>query len=87
MATQDELRNLAGKALAEPDFRKKLMDDPEEAIKETGIKLTPEQLKALKEIDKDQFDAELSELDQRLSMAGGCWGKIVEGKRSSCVWM
>ncbi len=75
MATQDELHSLAGKALAEPDFRKKLMDDPEEAIKETGVELTPEQMQALKQMDKNQLDAELTELEQRLSMCSpGCWG-------------
>jgi len=71
MTEVDDLRAVAGKALADVDFRKKLMEDPEAAVKEAGIDLSGEQMKALKEMDKEQFDVALSELDTRLTM--GCW--------------
>ena len=37
MATQEDLRAVAGKAIADPAFRQKLLDDPEAAVKEAGI--------------------------------------------------
>ena len=73
MATQEDLRAVAGKALAEPEFRQKLLDDPAAAVKEAGIQLSDEQMKALKEMDRDQFNQGLEEIDARLTMA--CWGK------------
>jgi len=48
-----------------------LIDDPEMAVKEAGIELTPEQMQALKEMDREQFEEGISELDERLTM--GCW--------------
>jgi hypothetical protein len=73
MAAQDDLSVVAGKAVADPAFRQRLLDDPEAAIKEAGIHLTPEQVKALKSMDKAQLEKGLSDLDQRLTMA--CWAK------------
>ena len=80
MATQEDLRAVAGKAIADPDFRQKLLDNPEAAVKEAGIDLTDEQLKALNEMDKAELEKGLVELDQRLTMA--CWGKA----QSICGW-
>ena len=80
MADQDDLRTVAGKALADPGFRQKLMDDPEAAIKDAGITLSPDQMKALKDMDKKQLEAGLTDLDQRLTMA--CWGKA----QHICGW-
>jgi hypothetical protein len=85
MATQEDLRAIAGKALADEDFRQKLIEDPEAAVKEAGIELSGEQMKALKEMDKEQLEAGLADLDERLTM--GCWGKAnypVGG--STCFW-
>ena len=71
MANQDDLRLVAGKAVADPAFRKKLIDDPETAVKEAGIELTPDQIQALKEMDREQFEEGISNLDERLTMS--CW--------------
>ena len=76
MADQDDLRSVAGKALADPQFRQKLLNDPEAAIKEAGIQLNEEELKALKEMDRGQFEQGLSEVDQRLTMS--CWGRAAK---------
>lgn len=84
MATQDDLRTVAGKALADPEFRQKLIDNPEAAVKEAGFELTPEQLKSLKEMDKKQLDAALTDLDQRLTMA--CWTKVNTPVGTVCGW-
>jgi hypothetical protein len=80
MATQDDLRTVAGKALADPVFRQKLLDDPEAAVKDAGITLSPDQIKELKSMDKKQLEAGLTDLDQRLTMA--CWGKA----QHICGW-
>jgi len=80
MATQDDLRTIAGKAIADPDFREKLLSDPEAAVKEAGIELSDDQLNALKEMDRDQLEKGLTDLDERLTMA--CWGKT----QAFCGW-
>jgi len=74
MAEQEDLRAVAGKAVADPEFRKKLLEDPEAAVKAAGIDLTPEEMKALKEMDKAELEKGLTDLDSRLTMA--CWGKV-----------
>jgi hypothetical protein len=84
MATQDDLRAVAGKALADPEFRQKLIDNPEVAVKEAGIDLSGEQLKALKEMDKEELEAGLADLDDRLTM--GCWGKVNTPVGGGCFW-
>jgi restriction endonuclease Mrr len=73
MAMANDLRAVAGKALSNLEFRQKLLDDPEAAIKEAGFTLSDEQMKALKEMDTEQFEAALTELDARLTMS--CWTK------------
>ena len=77
MATKEDLRAVAGKALADPEFPQKLLEDPEAAVKEAGIELSDEQIQALKEMDKGRFDEGLAELDERLTM--GCWGHVRKG--------
>jgi hypothetical protein len=85
MATKDDLRAIAGKALADPEFRQKLIDDPEGTVKEAGIELSDEEMKALKEMDKEQFEQSLSDLDERLTMA--CWGKGAGPDWKPCLWV
>ena len=80
MATQEDLRAVAGKAIADPAFRRKLLDDPEAAVKEAGIDLSDEQMKALKNMDKAELEKGLTEVDERLTMA--CWGKA----QQICGW-
>lgn len=84
MTSKDELHSIAGKALADPEFRQKLMEDPEAAVKDAGIELTDEQMAALKEMDKDQLEHGLADLDQRLTM--GCWGKSQRSELYGCTW-
>jgi hypothetical protein len=80
MATQEDLRTVAGKAVADPAFRQKLLDDPEAAVKEAGIDLSPEQMETLKTMDKAELEKGLADLDERLTMA--CWGKA----QQICGW-
>jgi hypothetical protein len=48
MASQQQIESIVGKAILDPEFRKGLMDSPEEAAKKMGIELSPEQAKAFK---------------------------------------
>jgi hypothetical protein len=76
MAGEDDLRAVAGKALADLDFRQKLLDDPEAAVKDAGFELSKDQMDQLKHMDKKAFEGGLEDLDQRLTM--GCWTKGVQ---------
>ncbi len=70
MTEVDNLRAIVAKAITDEKFCKKLMEDPEAAVKEAGIDLSSEQLKALKEMDKEKFNLALSEMYERMTMAG-----------------
>lgn len=83
MTKQDNLRVIAGKALSDPDFREKLLADPEAAIVEAGFELSAEQVEALKEMDRENLEQGLADLDERLTM--GCWGKS-QGSIFGCTW-
>ncbi len=63
MATEEELVELLGRALADEAFRAALFDDPRQAARDAGCALTAEQLAALKALDV-QTIAEA--LDERL---------------------
>lgn len=63
MATEKEMLELLGRALADEAFRARLFDDPRQAVQDAGYDLTEEQLAALKTIDA-QTMAEA--LDERL---------------------
>ncbi len=70
MASQKEIYEILGTALAEPEFRQSLLQDPAKATAALGISLTEEQVAAFKEADLSH----LSEgLDERLSKhIAGC---------------
>jgi len=64
MATEKEMYELIGRAIADPEFRARLVQDPEKAVAEAAYELTEEQLAGLKATDLQA----LSEgLDERLS--------------------
>jgi len=83
MTQKEALRVIAGKAISDPVFRAKLLDDPESAISEAGFDLTPDQIEALKEMDREQLERGLTDLDERLTMA--CWGKT-QSSVFGCTW-
>lgn len=45
--------------LNDPEFRKKVRQDHEGAIKESGVALSPEELAAFRKVDWNQTDEEL----------------------------
>lgn len=62
----EDLRALIARANNDKDFMRDLLKNPEQAIKEAGFELTPEELAAVK---SSQFQEQLSdeELDNRAS--------------------
>jgi len=64
MASQKEMYEVLGRALADAEFRTSLMADPVKAVKEAGYKLTDEQMAMLKHAD---FAAMSEGLGERLS--------------------
>jgi hypothetical protein len=68
MATQREMHELIGRAVADAEFRAGLVEDPEMAVKEAGFDLTEEQMAGLKQADLRGFSADL---DERLSKSVG----------------
>jgi hypothetical protein len=63
LATERELQELLGRALADEAFRAQLFDDPRQAARDAGYDLTAEQLAALKTIDVQSI---AETLDERL---------------------
>ena len=64
MATEQEMYELIGRAVADPAFRSMLLEDPSRALEDLGIELTEEQLAALQAMD---LDAVSEGLDERLA--------------------
>jgi hypothetical protein len=67
MASKQQIESIIGKAILDPEFRKVLMDSPEEAAKKLGIELSPEQTKAFKAHD---FVAVAKQMEQIQSKMG-----------------
>ena len=63
MATEKEMQELLGRALADEAFRARLLDDPRQAVWDAGYDLAEEQLAVLKMIDTQTL---AEALDERL---------------------
>jgi len=61
MATEKEMYELIGRAVADAEFRKKLMEDPQAAAQELGYTLTEEQLATLESVEGKGLAAVLEE--------------------------
>jgi hypothetical protein len=61
MATDKEMYELIGRAVADAKFRQKMMANPEQAAKEAGYALTADQLAALKSAEGKGLAAVLDE--------------------------
>ncbi|MFQ5966701.1 MAG: Franean1_4349 family RiPP [Acidimicrobiia bacterium] len=47
---------LIGRAVQDPEFRRRLLSDPEAAVADTGYELDQDQIDALKELDPEAID-------------------------------
>jgi hypothetical protein len=66
-----ELEQLIGKAIAEPDFRQQLVDDPEQAIQSAGIELNSEEMRVLTSTSREQREQMMQELNERVNPISG----------------
>lgn len=66
-APSPALEQLIGKAIAEPDFRQILVDDPAQAVQQAGLQLSPDELQALENTPREQREQMMSELGERTS--------------------
>jgi hypothetical protein len=53
MASKD-LERLVGRAILDPEFRKRLFADPEAVIRREGYQLSPEEMAQLLAVDKEK---------------------------------
>jgi hypothetical protein len=72
MATEKEMYELLGRAMAEPEFRAALIADPAGAAASIGTTLTENQAAALQASDLSTM---AEGLDERLSKALVCFGR------------
>ena len=68
MATEKEFQELIGRAIADREFRAKVLEDLEKAVQEAGYELTEEQMAALKAVD---LKSAAKDLDKRISKIMG----------------
>lgn len=52
--SQKGLEQLIGKVLADGELFNKLLKDPDGAIKETGLDISPEELAQIKQVNKEK---------------------------------
>jgi hypothetical protein len=74
--SQQVVEMIIGKAVTDAAFRKQLFEDPDTALK--GYDLLPEELEALKAIEKEAIEKFAGELDERISKSAGAgpWGGV-----------
>ena len=63
---------LIGRAIQDPDFRRRLLADPENAVKDSGYEFDQDQIEALRELDPKAIDEAIEALIGDLDAAK--WG-------------
>ena len=64
----ESVKQIIGRAVAEPEFRELLFTDPGKALE--GYELNEQEASALKGLPRENFDAVAGELAERVSRAG-----------------
>jgi Ribosomally synthesized peptide prototyped by Frankia Franean1_4349. len=69
-----DLERLVGRAILDKEFRKRLLDNPDTAVKDGGFNLTPAELDQVREAIKDR-NTRRDQLDQELDEVarGSSW--------------
>lgn len=65
--TTEAVQEIITKAVTDEEFRNLLLSDPEKALE--GYELADEETIALKALEREEFEAAASELDERVSRA------------------
>jgi hypothetical protein len=61
------MEQLIGKAIAEPDFRQQLVNDPAQAVQQAGIQLSQQELEALQGTSREERAQMMEQLGERTS--------------------
>ncbi len=64
----ESVKQIVGHAMLDAEFRKKLFENPAEALK--GYELTEQELALLKDLPQENFESAAGELSERISRAG-----------------
>ena len=65
------LETLIGKVVAEPEFRQQMIDDPQTALRNAGITLSPQEMEAVTSTSREEREQMMTQLADRTSP--GCW--------------
>jgi len=63
---------LIGRAIQDPDFRRQLLADPENAVRDSGYEFDQDQIEALRDLDPKAIDEAIEALTGDLD--GAKWG-------------
>lgn len=70
------IQAIVGRAASDPDFLKRLAQDPAEAMRAGGYQVSPADLKALLDMPGASDQEAVEALQQRLSHSGGVQGSL-----------
>jgi hypothetical protein len=63
-----DLERLIGRAVLDPDFRKRLLDDPDAAAKEAGLQPDPDEMERLRKALTDPTQRkQLEDIDRQVA--------------------
>jgi hypothetical protein len=62
-------QDMLGRMISDPDFRKQMSDNPEQAVKGAGIQLSPQELERLRAMAPEDRQKIFQEMDTRDSKA------------------
>jgi hypothetical protein len=62
-------QDMLGRMIADPDFRRQMADDPEQAVQRAGIQLAPPELERIRSMTADDRQRLIQETDTRDSKA------------------
>ena len=76
--SQDGVKQVIGRAVADAEFKNLLFGNPAEALR--GFDLTNEEAAGLKKIGRSDFDKLLSDVETRVSKAGIINAAFIKGE-------
>lgn len=74
--SEEVVQFIIGRAVTDTEYRELLFTDPDQAL--AGYDLTEEEAASLKDIDRGEFESNLSELEDRISRAGLGFGDFLK---------
>ena len=66
--SEEVVQFVIGRAVTDPEYRELLFKNPDEAL--DGYELSNEEVESLKQFEREKFEENLPELEERISRAG-----------------